>query len=184
MPAIFEDGRPYLDAFARFAREQPGNGRAWAGLLRKEGIERFEQLGFPTQKDEAWRCTSVAPLTRIPFALAEGGRTEGLTADVLERLTFEPWECTHLVFINGHFAPGLSRLRPFPAGVVVEPLAAALAARRDEIEPHLARHADDRTHAFAALNTAFMQDGALILVPDGAMIEEPLQVRQNANAPV
>jgi len=176
MPAIFEDRKPYLDAFARFAKEQPGNGRAWTGLLRKEGIERFEQLGFPTQKDEAWRCTSVAPLTRIPFALAEGGRTEGLTADVLERLTFEPWECSHLVFVNGRHARTLSRVRRSAAGVKVKSLEAALREDRDRIEPVLRRRAATQAPAFAALNTAFLRDGAFVEVPEGTVLEEPVHL--------
>jgi Fe-S cluster assembly protein SufD len=166
----------YLSVFARQQKDASAGAAAWARPLREAAMARFAGLGFPTVHQEEWRKTSVAPILKVPFRPQSSGVANGFTAQVIGRYTFEPWECTHLVFINGHYAPALSRLRPFPAGVVVEPLAQALVTRRDEIEPHLARHADDRTHAFAALNTAFLQDGAYIRVPDGVVVEEPLHL--------
>ena len=48
----------YLKEFSRFEREagQP----AWVLPLRKTGIARFAELGFPTPRDEDWRFTNVA----------------------------------------------------------------------------------------------------------------------------
>jgi Fe-S cluster assembly protein SufD len=170
------DKEPYLAAFARFARALPGNGRSWTEPLRRRAIDRFAEVGFPTTKEEAWRFTSVAPITRVPFQLAAPGVAPRVDPAVLERLTFEPWECSHLVFVNGHYAPDLSRLRPLPAGVLVGSLAEALAANRDRVEPHLAQVADVASHAFAALNTAFMQDGAFVHVPRGTVVDEPIHL--------
>src|SRR2546426_12004685 len=166
----------YLSAFARLQKDASGRKRSWTRPLREAAIARFAEIGFPTLQEEEWRKTSVAPILRVPFAAQPAYSANGFTAKALERYTFEPWECTHLVFTTGHFAPGLSRLRPLPEGVTVEPLAQALEKRRAEIEPHLARHADDRHHAFAALNTAFMQDGVYVRIADGASIEEPLHL--------
>ena len=109
----------YLAAYARFARDLPGNGRSWIGAMRQEGIERFESLGFPSTRDEAWRYTNVAPIATTPFALKPEARADSLTPDLFEQLAFEPWECTHLVFINGRFSPELSRTRALPRGVEV-----------------------------------------------------------------
>jgi Fe-S cluster assembly protein SufD len=166
----------YLSAFARLQKgSAPGKG-SWTRQLRAAAIARFDEIGFPTLQEEEWRKTSVAPILQVAFQPQPAYTANGFTASALERYTFEPWECTHLVFVNGHYAPELSRLRPLPEGVVVEPLAQALEARRDEIEPHLARHADDRSHAFAALNSAFMQDGVYVRIADGVSIEEPLHL--------
>ncbi len=170
------DRERYRTAFACQVKERPSVGRSWTLPLRREALSRFENIGFPTAQDEEWRKTSVAPILQVPFAPQQAPATNGFTHDVIERYTFEPWDCTHLVFVNGHYAPRLSRLRPLPAGVVIEPLAAALEPRRDEIEPHLGRHADGGSHAFAALNTAFLQDGAYVRVPDGVELEEPLHL--------
>ncbi len=178
MKETTEDRKPYLTAFARLEKRLPSNGRSWVVPLRKEAIARFADLGFPTVKDEAWRSTSLARLTKVPFTPAEGGRVEGLTPELLERLTFEPWDCSHLVFVNGRYAPDLSRLRAQPVGVRVMSLAEALASERSLLEPHLGRlaRAADRTQVFAALNTAFLEDGAFLHVPAGVVIEEPIHL--------
>ncbi|MFQ5429603.1 MAG: Fe-S cluster assembly protein SufD, partial [Phycisphaerae bacterium] len=76
-----------------------------------------------------------------------------------------------LVFVNGRYAADLSSVSRLPAGVVVCGLAEALRAGQPGLEEHLARHADFQDQAFTALNTAFMEDGALILIPGGTVLD-------------
>jgi len=45
----------------------------WIQSLRREGFARFEALGFPTAKDEAWRYTGLQPITETAWRRA--GRT-------------------------------------------------------------------------------------------------------------
>jgi len=168
--------RPYLDSFARFAKELPGNGAGWVDPLRREAIARFEALGFPSTHDEAWRYTSMRPIAEGRFELHAATRGDVLTPEQFERLTFEPWECSHLVFVNGRYAPGLSTLRSLPAGLRVTSLAEALATRRGSIEPHLGSGADASANAFVALNTAFLHDGAFVEVDPGTIVEEPIHL--------
>ena len=61
-------------------------------------------------------------------------------------------------------------------GIIVCSLACALAEHRDLVEPHLARYANYSAHAFAALNTAFLHDGAFIYLPPEAVVEEPISL--------
>ncbi|HEX4194403.1 MAG TPA: hypothetical protein VHY80_14950, partial [Stellaceae bacterium] len=37
---------------------------------RREAFARFETLGFPTRRDEAWRFTNLRPLQEKAFAPA------------------------------------------------------------------------------------------------------------------
>ena len=41
----------------------PTGGPDWLVALRKRGRIRFEELGLPTTREEAWRTTSLASLT-------------------------------------------------------------------------------------------------------------------------
>ncbi len=43
----------------------------WIQALRREGFARFEALGFPTAKDEAWRYTGLQPITETSWRRAE-----------------------------------------------------------------------------------------------------------------
>jgi len=166
----------YLGDFARLEADAPARRGSWTGALRREALDRFAAAGFPTPRQEEWRKTGILPILKTSFRTEAPGITNGFTAEEIGRYTFEPWECTHLVFLNGHYAEKLSRLRPLPSGVVIEPLSAALETRREEIEPHLGRHAGVDGHPFAALNTAFMQDGVFVRIPDGVAVEEPIHL--------
>src|SRR5215510_3031180 len=41
---------------------------AWLASLRQRAFERFERLGFPTPKNEAWRYTGVQLITGVAWA--------------------------------------------------------------------------------------------------------------------
>jgi len=164
----------YLASFARFEESATGS-KSWLRSLRNAAIARFSELGFPTTRNEEWRHTSVAPITRIPFRPARK-QANGFTAADLSRYTFGREECAQLVFVNGHFSDELSSLSSLPRGVRVKSLAAATDTDRSLIEPHLARHAGFDTDAFTALNTAFMTDGAFIHIPPAVVLDRILHM--------
>lgn len=167
---------------ARWAQELASNGSSWTQQVRQAAASRFATLGFPTTREEAWKYTNVAPIAKIPFTLA-GDERAGVTDAVLARASCGPMAGHRLVFVNGQYAPELSTLRPLPEGVLVGSLAAALSAHRSRVEPHLARYASFQHHAFVALNTACMQDGAFISIPPGTIVEAPIHLLFVATAP-
>src|SRR3989449_8566846 len=101
-PASLRETDPYLAKFERFEKEakQP----PWLFPLRKAGIARFAELGFPTNRHEDWRFTNVAPIARLPFKPVFDAGADGVTAKALSGLTFAGLAGTRLVFVNGRFA--------------------------------------------------------------------------------
>src|SRR6266704_4569899 len=172
--AAMKETEPYLKEFERLERQakQP----SWVFPLRKAGIARFAEIGFPTLKDEDWRFTNVAPIAKLPFEPVFEVRRDGLSADAIARFTFGQASQTRLVFVNGHYAAELSAAGQQPQGVVLTSLAAALAGDSPLIEKHLARHARGDESAFTALNAAFFQDGAFIRVPEGTIVEAQIHL--------
>ena len=164
----------YLETFERF--EAQAKQPAWVMPLRKAGIARFAELGFPTLKQEDWRFTNVAPIAKLPFRpvfrLAGGGPTRATIAE----LTFGRLATSRLVFVNGHYAPELSAPGPQPQGVVVSSLAAALADNPELVKRHWGQGAQGEGNAFAALNAAFFQDGGFIYLPAGRRAEAPIHL--------
>ena len=139
--------------------------------LRAKGLARFEEVGFPTTRQEEWRHTSVAPISRATFQRATGEST--VKSDHLQ--PFRVPECDELVFINGRFQPELSSEIALPEGAYAGSLAAAINERPDVLETYLGKHAD-ADHPFVALNSAHISDGALIFVPRNKSIERPLHL--------
>jgi Fe-S cluster assembly protein SufD len=172
----------YLDQFARLEKELARNGRSRARQMREEAIARFAELGFPTTRDEEWKYTNVAPIAKTPFRPA-GDKARELALGRLEQLGLGELCRNRLVFINGHYSAELSSLRRLPEGVEMGCLAQALSDGAGRLEIHLGRYADYRSHSFVALNTALMEDGALLFVPKGKLIDEPIHLLFVSTAP-
>ena len=123
-PAMKETDQ-YLETFERF--EAQAKQPAWIFPLRKAGIARFAELGFPTLQQEDWRFTNVAPIAKLPFKPVFQPSRDGLTPEAIAEFTFGRLAASRLVFVNGHYAAELSSPGLQPEGVVVSSLAAALA---------------------------------------------------------
>ncbi len=169
----------YAAAFARLARPQEPQ---WLQAIRESAMERFLELGFPTLRQEEWKYTKVEFARKKTFEAASPS-SNGLTADQLAQLTFGNLECARLVFVNGHYSRELSSLRELSSQIRVQSLAEALQENPERLKPHLARYAGYQDHAFVALNTAFLQDGAFVHVPEGKRIQQPIHLLFVSTAP-
>jgi Fe-S cluster assembly protein SufD len=165
---------PHLEKFEWFENEirRP----AWLFPLRKAGIARFAELGFPTLRQEDWRFTNVAPIANLPFKPVFEPSMEGLAPETIANSTFGQLEAARLVFVDGHYVGELSAPGRLPPGVVVGSLAGALAEDCGLLEKGLGRSAQEEAGPFAALNLAFFQDGAFILVPPGKVLAAPVHL--------
>jgi Fe-S cluster assembly protein SufD len=173
-PAIKETDS-YVETFERF--EEQAKQPAWVFPLRKAGITRFAELGFPTLQQEDWRFTNVAPIAQLPFKPVFQVSRNSLTRGALAELTFGKLAASRLVFVNGHYAAELSSSpEPQPQGVIVSSLAAALTGNSGLVKEHLARYPQGEENPFAALNAAFFQDGGFIYVPAGQHVEAPVHL--------
>jgi Fe-S cluster assembly protein SufD len=164
-----------IQAHQAFAANGASGAPAWLKELRDGGIARFGALGFPTTKQEAWRFTSVTALAETVFELAHPlAPKQQPTLPLIER--FLVGGGPRLVFINGHFSAHLSHVADVPAGVRVESLARALTSGEAPVREHLCKYVPAQEHPFAALNIAFVQDGAYVHVPARVAVKEPIQI--------
>jgi len=149
------------------ARSAPG----WLRDVRSAALARFAELGFPTTRQEEWRFTSVEPITATAFGVAAPAEAPaGLLGPARVPVA------ARLVFVNGRYAAGHSSVAALPAGIRVESLAAALRGRAAGVlERHLGQAAPP-ANAFAALNTAFLDDGALVHVARGTDLDAPIEI--------
>src|SRR5438445_10833162 len=112
---LMKETDPYLAKFGRFENEakQP----SWLFPLRKAGIARFAELGFPTTRHQDWRFTNVAPVAKLPFRPVFSTSADGVTAGALGELTFAHLVGTRLLSVNGQFSNGLSSVASLPPGL-------------------------------------------------------------------
>jgi Fe-S cluster assembly protein SufD len=165
----------YLAHFARIRKDTDGR-PAWLQKLCRGAIDRFATLGFPTTHDEDWKYTNLSPLEKISFQPAGPARSK-LTWRAIEQATLSGARFpSRLVFVNGRYSPGFSSLAEPAKGMVVTSLAEALAKGDETAENHLARYAQFDDRAMVALNTALFEDGALVVIPSGLILDEPVHL--------
>ena len=144
----------------------------WLARLRQESFGLFTEAGFPTTHDEDWRFTNITPISRSEFQSPPQVRLEPAA---LESFRISEFVC-RLVFVNGRFAPELCRFPALPQGVILGSLAEQIATNPSLVEQHLGKHLNVKRDVFAALNTAFFEDGAFIYVPRNTVLLHPVYV--------
>ena len=158
----------YLDSLLE--GRPPASPLTWLNELRANAVDRVGALTVPTTRDEDWRFTDISPLTKLSFQPAQ---------DLLQLApaTVAQWAipeaAARLVFVDGIYAPQHSFNR---TGCTVENLAAGVNRQGAGVQTHLGRHAGFEHNAFAALNTAFLHDGALIVVPRDFALAAPVHI--------
>lgn len=163
--------RQYLNDYREHAVKAPAP--PWLRSLRDRGIASFSEQGFPTARrgNELWKYTNVAPIAEASFAHAAEGPSP-TAASIAPFILGRGWP--RLTFINGRFSHKLSSGRGLSPGMTVENLASVsdnpLASR------HLAGLVAPETGGFAALNTAFLGDGAFVHLAEGSVMQRPLHL--------
>jgi Fe-S cluster assembly protein SufD len=159
-----------VGAYNAWAANGASKAPGWLRDIRSDAIARFESLGFPNMKQEAWRFTSVAPIAEGKFELAHPPSRIPTLEDIRPFLLFEAGY--RLVFVDGFFQPSLST----PFFDDVQSLAHVVAHRPELVQQYLGRYAATLDRPFSALNTAFVSDGAFVHVPAKATMAEPVQL--------
>lgn len=170
--AVAERHEPYLAAYDAFVAARAAASPRWLRERRARARDRFAAMGFPTTRQEAWRFTNVAPIAERDFRLSEA--LPAAVADLVSRVAVDG--VVRLVIANGRFVAALSDLRHLPRGLRIASLRDGIRDETDGIEANLAVVCDTAAHPFAALNTAFLDDGVLLSVAPGARLDRAVHV--------
>ena len=170
----------YRRAFLELQERREGESVAWLERLRAGAMERFEESGFPSVKDEEWKYTNVAAIAAVDFQPASLQTSVEGEVDLQGLALFRHLETakSQLVFFNGKLRKDLSALTAIPEGVVALDLSAAIADERyrEIIWKHLAQQADYVVNGFTALNTALISHGVFVYIPKDAIVSVPLNL--------
>ncbi len=174
MDQLLDTKNWYVKNFREFENSLNGTANKPIHKIRKAAIEKFSELNFPTLKDEEWRFTNISSLLKENFNPSLNRKN--LSTKDVEPFTFNKMSGSLLVFVNGHFEKDLSVVRDLPAGAIVSNLSSEIENDSEIVAKHFGKYADFDNKIFTALSTAYTKDGAVIYVPDGKIIEEPIHV--------
>ena len=144
--------------------------------VRDEAFENFKRLGFPTKKVERYKYTDIPSLFEPDY---------GLNINRLE-IPVDPYKAfkcdvpnlsTSLYFVvNDSFYDKALPKKELPEGVIVDSLARIAAEKPELIGRYYAKIAKTEEDGITALNTMLAQDGLLIYVPKGTVVDRAIQV--------
>lgn len=162
-----------LSNFTRLEKHVDAPSHGWLKTLKSGALARFEAVGFPTQKTEAWRHTNIQPIVKTKF---EAAPVHADARALFEQFTFGGEALAEVVLVNGRFDAARSRIGKLPRGVKVMSLAQALVEEGETIRHHLGKHAKIEENPFVALNTGLMTDGAYIFLPANTKIDQTIHL--------
>lgn len=144
--------------------------------VRDEAFENFKRLGFPTKKVERYKYTDIPSLFEPDY---------GLNINRLE-IPVDPYKAfkcdvpnlsTSLYFVvNDSFYDKALPKKELPEGVIVDSLARIAVEKPELISRYYAKIAKTEEDGITALNTMLAQDGLLIYVPKGTVVDRAIQV--------
>ncbi|MBP6058334.1 MAG: Fe-S cluster assembly protein SufD [Nitrosomonas sp.] len=162
----------YLECLLKSWSTKPTELLPWLSQLRAQAIDHVGTQRLPNKRDEEWRFTDISSLAHLPYQPSQP--EYNLQAQDIEHLYLKEAK-NRLVFVDGHYSPQLSTTID-PTVLMIGNLPAFLSTHASMLESHLGQYAKFDNNVFTALNTAFLRDGALIVVPKNTAIAEPIHL--------
>ena len=151
------------------------NGTSQSALMttyRDKAWAAFERLDIPTTSEEPWRRTDIRKLQTSKLELAVPKNVEGLPAVPKDLIGSSEYGGSVIL------SPSTPTINLSPKlidqGVIFTDLATAATKHPDVLEKILGRLVDVEEGKFAAMAGAFANQGALLYVPKGVRVDQPL----------
>jgi Fe-S cluster assembly protein SufD len=173
----------YLSNFESFEKKLNGESKSYLHQVRKDALLEFERENFPTLRNEEWKYTDVAPIISNNFAPAVNMAVPFISKNSIQKYLFNGFDYHLVVFINGIYSEELSEVNELPEGVVIGSLNKIYKTNPQLINQHINK-ASKIENAFNALNTAYAYDGLIAIIPEGKVVEKPIQVLYLSNSEV
>ncbi len=145
--------------------------------VRDAAFGSFKRLGFPTKKVERYKYTDIPKLFEPNY---------GLNLNRLEIPVnpYDAFKCdvpnlsTALYFMvnDGFYTKMKPKAQALPEGVIISSLNKVAKENPLFIGKYYAKIANIEEDAITALNTMLAQDGLLVYVPKGVIVEKAIQV--------
>jgi len=141
--------------------------------IRSEAIKTFEDNGFPSKKDEAWKYTSLNKILKQDYSVFPNQENAIEYSDVKKYFIYDI-DSYKIVFIDGKYSSHLSETTHDGIDVCLMSAALTKPKYRLVIENYFNKVATN--DSISSLNTAFSSEGAFIHIPKNKLAEKPIQI--------
>jgi Fe-S cluster assembly protein SufD len=142
--------------------------------VRTSAIKNFEDKGFPTKKDEAWKYTSLNAILKNDFTVFPKNEAIIEFKDVRKYFLHEI-DTYKVVFIDGVFSSHLSSTTHDGIDVCLMSSALTKPKYKMVIDTYFNKIAS-KDESLTSLNTAFANEGAYINIPKSKVADKPIEI--------
>jgi len=141
--------------------------------VRSEAIKVFENEGFPTKKDEAWKYTSLNSVLKHNYSVFPK-HEKNVEYNEVKKYFIHEIDSYKIVFIDGKYSSHLSQTTH--DGIDVCLMSSALNKPKYQIVIDNYFNKIASKDGINSLNTAFSQEGAYIHIPKNKVVDKPIQI--------
>ena len=166
----------YIDLFSQCEAMICRHSAEVLNAPRAQAFADFEKLGFPTRKQEKYKYTDVSKLFEPDYGL-------NLNRLDIPVNPYEVFKCdvpnmsTALYFVvNDAFYRKALPKAQLPEGVLLGSLKELSEQYPALVKQYYGKLADTSKDGVTAFNTTFAQDGFMLYVPKGVVVDKPIQL--------
>ncbi len=141
--------------------------------IRSEAIKIFEDKGFPSKKEEAWKYTSLNSILKHNYSVFPKKENAIEYSDV-KKYFIDDIDSYKIVFIDGKYSSHISQTTHEGMDICLMSAALTKPKYRLVIENYFNKAATK--DGITSLNTAFSNEGAFIHIPKNKLLAKPIQI--------
>lgn len=142
--------------------------------VRTSAIKNFENKGFPTKKEEAWKYTSLNSILKNDFSVFPKHENSVEFSDVKKYFIHEI-DTYKVIFVDGIFSSFLSSTTHDGLDVCLMSSAFTKPKYKAVMDEYFNKIAS-KDESLTSLNTAFANEGAYINIPKSKVVEKPIEI--------
>ena len=142
--------------------------------VRNHAIKNFENKGFPTKKEEAWKYTSLNAILKNDFSVFPK-KDNAIEFKDVKKYFLHEIDTYKVVFIDGIFSSFLSSTTHDGLDVCLMASALTKPKYKMVIDTYFNQIAS-KEESLTSLNTAFSLEGAYINIPKSKVVEKPIEI--------
>ncbi|MFE3868306.1 Fe-S cluster assembly protein SufD [Flavobacterium sp. LS2P90] len=142
--------------------------------VRTSAIKNFEDKGFPTKKDEAWKYTSLNAILKNDFTVFPKEENT-VEFNHVKKYFLHEVDTYKVVFIDGVFNSHLSSTTHEGIDVCLMSSALNKPKYKMNIDTYFNQIAS-KDESLTSLNTAFANEGAYIHIPKSKVADKPIEI--------
>jgi len=142
--------------------------------VRTEAIKNFENKGFPSKKEEAWKYTSLNAILKNDFTVFP--KKDSLVGfKEVKKYFIHEIDTYKVVFVDGIFSSNLSSTTHDGIDVCLMSSALNKPKYKMVIDTYFNQIAS-KDESLTSLNTAFANEGAYINIPKSKVVNKPIEI--------